>query len=79
MILMAMLWCTMETEIKVGDLVTCNSSNGLSFHNCKVVDILDDGLIKAELPEPIKYIIVSDDLVELQNARNKEEKDDTNN
>lgn len=64
-----------ENNIKVGDLVTCNSSYGLSFHNCKVVDISDDGYIKAELPEPIRYVIVRDHQVELQ----KEETDDTNN
>ena len=68
-----------KNNIKVGDVVICHSSNGLLVHNCKVVDILDDGRIKAELPKPIRYIITRNDQVELQSTRNKEETDDTNN
>lgn len=68
-----------ETEIKVGDLVTCDSGHGLSFHNCKVVDILDNGYIKAELSEPIRCVIARKHQVELENVKDKEEIDDTNN
>lgn len=67
-------------KIKVGDLVTCNSGHGFLVHNCRVVDILDDGHIKAELLEPIKYIIAKDDQVELEDTKNMEEEiNDTNN
>ena len=53
-----------KNKIKEGDLVTCYGSSGFVFHNCKVVNILDDGRIKAELPEPIKYIVCGDYQVE---------------
>lgn len=63
-----------ENNIKVGGLVTCDSGHGLSFHNYKVVDILDNGYIKAELSEPIRYIMARKHQVELQNERDKEGK-----
>ena len=47
--------------------------------NYKVVEILDNGRIKVKSPTPIRYVIARNDQVELQNVRDEEEVNDTDN